>query len=137
MLYIALHYDNRENLELTEIAAEQDIPKHFLSKILQTMVKRKLLISTKGPNGGFKLSKSPEKIKLVEIVDAIDGLDIFTQCGIGFKKCNDKNPCPIHNDYKKIRDKVEFLFENKSLKDLTEDIRNGNSIVSLNNTMTH
>lgn len=131
MLYIALHSSEDENISLNEIADKQDIPKHFLSKILQMLVKHKLLVSMKGPTGGFRLSRPADQITLIEVIDAIDGLDIFNQCGIGFKRCDDDHPCPIHHDYKKIKNRIRHLFESKSLLELTEEVKSGESIVSL------
>jgi Rrf2 family protein len=129
MFYIASHSTEEKNISLNEIASDKDIPQHFLSKILQLLVKHKLLISMKGPNGGFRLSRSPQQITLIEIVKAIDGLDIFNQCGIGFRECNEEDPCPIHTDYSRIRDHVQNLFETKTLEALTEDALNGDSLV--------
>lgn len=131
MLYLALHYSKGENIDLNSIAEELDIPKHFLSKILQVLVKHKLLVSMKGPKGGFRLNRPPSDITLIEIIEAIDGLDIFNECGIGFKRCNDANPCPIHHEYKEVRNKIQRLFENKTLHELTEDVKSGHSIVTL------
>lgn len=131
MLYIAFHHSDDHNIELKIIAEKQEIPKHFLSKILQMMVKENLLLSMKGPTGGFRLNRNPEEIYLIEIVEATDGLDVFNQCGIGFKKCNDDKPCPIHNDFKKIRGQVKKLFETTSLKQMVEDVRNGKSVLGL------
>lgn len=131
MLYIAMHSSKDKNVELKVIAEEQDIPRHFLSKILQQLVKNNLLLSMKGPTGGFKLAKSSEDTTLIEIVAAIDGLGVFNKCGIGFKQCNDKNPCPIHDEYKKVRAEVENLFRSKNLQDLIKDVREGNSIISI------
>lgn len=131
MLYIAFHASEGENIDLNQIASEQDIPKHFLSKILQLLVKQKLLVSMKGPTGGFRLSKPADSITLIEIIDAIDGMAVFTQCGIGFKQCDDDHPCPIHEEYKGVRNRVRNLFESKTLKELTEDVQSGDSIVSL------
>lgn len=137
MFYIALHSTDEKNVELSEIAVKQDIPKHFLSKILQLLVKHKLLVSMKGPNGGFRLSRPPEDISLIEVVEAIDGLDIFSQCGIVFKECDDNDPCPIHPEYKKFRERVHHLFQTKTLEGLAEDIKNGDSIVNLSNPKDH
>lgn len=135
MLYIAYHHADNQHIELKIIAEKQKIPKYFLSKILQLMVRRKLLISMKGPTGGFRLNKDPDEIYLIEIVDATDGLEIFNQCGIGFKKCDDKNPCPIHDDFKKIRNQVQLLFENTSLKQMVEDVKSGKSIIGLDSKL--
>lgn len=132
MLYIAMHSSKDENVGLIEIAENQEIPRHFLSKILQQLVRAGLLESMKGPNGGFKLSKKPEKITLLHIIKAIDGLEVFTRCGIGFKKCSDDHPCPIHHDFKKVRDKVHELFKEKTLKELVYDAEHGEGIISLN-----
>jgi Rrf2 family protein len=131
MFYIGHHARPDRNVELREIAAEQDIPKHFLSKILQQLVRHKLLVSTKGPNGGFRLSKPCDKITLIEIVEAIDGLDIFDRCGVGFRQCDATEPCPIHNDYKVMRDRVKQLFETKTLKILAREVKSGSSFVKL------
>lgn len=129
MFYIASHSTEEQNISLNEIANDKNIPQHFLSKILQLLVKHKLLISMKGPHGGFRLNRAPEEITLIEIVEAIDGLDIFNQCGIGFRECDEEDPCPIHSDYKRIRDHVRGLFETKTLEALTEDILNGDNLV--------
>lgn len=131
MLYIAMHSSEEKNIELKVIAEEQDIPRHFLSKILQQLVKNDLLISMKGPTGGFRLAKSPDKITLIGIIEAIDGLGVFNKCGIGFKQCNDKKPCPIHDEYKKVRAQVENLFKSKNLQDLVNDVEEGNSIITI------
>lgn len=132
MIFIALHSTKDRNVDLTSIASELEIPKHFLSKVLQLLVRRKLLESSKGPTGGFRLSKPAGEITLINIVDAIDGLDMFNQCGIGFKKCDSDKPCPIHFEYAQVREQIQELFNNKSLKQLTEDIKSGSSFVSLN-----
>lgn len=131
IIYIALHHSEKFHIDLTEISKGQNIPKHFLSKVLQLLVKHKLLVSMKGPAGGFRLTRPPEQITLIEIVEAIDGLDIFEQCGIGFKKCSGEDPCPIHHDYKKIRERIKLLLMNKTLKDLEKDVKNGENILKI------
>lgn len=130
MLYIALYADKGKNIGLKEIAENQEIPVHFLSKILQLLVKHKLINSTKGPNGGFFLLMSPKKITLLEIVKIIDGEDIFDRCGIGLKKCSDKTPCPIHNEFKIIKNNIKQGLSKKSIAELCKDVAEGKSIVN-------
>lgn len=131
MFYIALHSSEDKNVELSEIAAEQQIPKHFLSKILQLLVRNKLLISMKGPNGGFRLSRPSGEISLIEVVAAIDGLDIFNKCGIVYKDCDDNDQCPIHTEYKKFRECLRHLFKEKTLACLAGDVAAGDEILGL------
>ena len=131
MIFIALHASEDEYVGLNRIAREQNIPKHFLSKILQLLVKQKLLTSMKGPTGGFNLNRPADQITLIEVIEAIDGLDVFSRCGIGFKRCNDDHPCPIHDEYKAVRNRIRELFESKTLLELANDVKSGESIVSL------
>ena len=130
ILYIALHSKNQSAIGLKDIAGSQKIPIHFLSKILQNLVKHKILTSTKGPNGGFTLNKSPDRLKLIKIVEIVDGLDIFDLCGIGLKACSDKTPCPIHFEYKMVKNKTKELLSSKTLTQLCQDVENGQSIVT-------
>lgn len=131
-LYLAVrHSGGVEKVSLQEIAVSQEIPSHFLSKILQTLVRHGLLVSTKGPRGGFKLTKSPEDIRLLDIVSVIDGLEMFDRCGIGLRACSDENPCPIHHDYKVIKSRVRQVLTLKTLAELSKDVERGSAIIAI------
>ena len=112
---------------IKQISASQDIPNHYLSKILQTLVKAKILDSTKGPGGGFGLGIPAKKLTLYHIVAAIEGLEIFERCGIGLKDCSDKNPCPIHHLYKDARAKVKELLQHQTLEEISIEVEAGRS----------
>lgn len=130
VLYITLHGGNDNAVKIRDIAESQEIPIHFLGKILQLLVKNKVLVSIKGPNGGFAMGIKSEDISLLEIVSIIDGLDIFDQCGIGFKSCSDECPCPVHNEFKDVKSKIKALLESKTISELCEDVKNGKSVVT-------
>ena len=90
---------------IKQISFDLDIPKPFLSKILQQITRHKLLLSNKGPNGGFMLAKSANEISIMDIVTIVDGPDFFQNCLIGLKTCRDveKNAhCAIHEEYAQI-----------------------------------
>ena len=86
-----------------EISKKLNIPKEFISKILQSLTESGMIESKKGKAGGFKLAKHPSKIKLIDIVEAVDGLESFSSCVLGFPNCSDKNPCPVHDDWGELR----------------------------------
>ncbi|MFA7361981.1 MAG: Rrf2 family transcriptional regulator [Candidatus Kapaibacterium sp.] len=93
-----------------EISKKLKIPKEFVSKILQSLALKKLVASKKGNSGGFFLDRKPSKIKLIEIVEAIDGLSLFNNCVLGFPDCTPDKPCPVHNKWGKLRkDAYEML----------------------------
>lgn len=60
-------------LQGREIAEALDTPADYLLKLLQTLVKARILSSARGPSGGFRLSRKPDSITLLEIVEAVDG----------------------------------------------------------------
>ena len=131
LLYIALHGNETKAIKVKEVSETQEIPIHFLGKIMQTLVRHKILISTKGPTGGFILDNEKRNTTLLEIVEIIDGLEIFNQCGIGLKRCTDAQPCPIHHEYKVVKMRIRALLESRTIARLAREVKEGNSIVSI------
>ena len=115
VIYITLNSKEDKRTGIKEIAAELDLPAPFLAKILQSLVKAKILNSTKGPNGGFFLNGSHKKVTRLDVVEAIDGMDTFRKCAIGLKKCSDTKPCPVHNEVKAFRNGLREVFSGKTL----------------------
>ncbi len=130
ILYIGVKMREKKAVGLKEIAESQNIPAHFLSKVLQDLVKRGILLSIKGPNGGFSFKGSPKQLRLIKIVELIDGQDIWDKCGIGLKKCSDDNPCPIHHKYKVLKADIREMLTHKSVFELAEDIEKGVAIIN-------
>jgi Rrf2 family protein len=114
---------------IKEIAKELDLPAHYLGKILQQLTKNKIIQSIKGPNGGFYLDKKSQEIKLIRVIEVIDDLDFFTNCGLGLKECSEDHPCPLHDDFKIYRDGLWGLFNSKSILDLVSKIEDGNAFI--------
>lgn len=71
MLAMAEHHDSLETLPARVIAKEQQIPSQFLGQILQQLRAAGLVTSTRGANGGFRLSDSPERISIASILEAV------------------------------------------------------------------
>lgn len=101
-----------------QISEKVKQPKEFVSKVLQILTASGIVGSKKGKNGGFFLAKSAKKIYLIEIVEAIDGINVFENCVLGFPECDDTHPCPVHNTWGKIRDEAYNMLMNETLEDL-------------------
>ncbi len=112
----------KEYTNIIEISDRLDIPMPFLGKTLQLLVQKKILSSQKGPKGGFKLSKPPDEIALYHIVEAIDGTDLFSSCVLGFPKCSSTNPCPMHEEWSVMRDRVYQMLAGKTISDISKEI---------------
>ena len=98
----------------------------LVGKILQNLVKQKLLVSTKGPNGGFSLAKNPESITLWDIVTKVDGEEFFTNCLITLEPCKTHDPsrpfCPVHSQYDKLRKDISTFYKETTLEIISKDI---------------
>ncbi|MBR9919488.1 MAG: Rrf2 family transcriptional regulator [Bacteroidetes bacterium] len=111
---------------LKAIAAAIDSPVAFTAKILQTLAREEIIVSVKGPNGGYEVEASRlDVITLDDIVDAIDGNSIYRGCGLGLKHCNAKKPCPLHFQFKKIRDELKEMLQSTSLNDVATGLHEG------------
>jgi Rrf2 family protein len=92
------------------IAAEEKIPSHFLAKILQQLARKGLLKSSKGPTGGFCLKIPAKKLKLIDIVDAVDGLHNLKECAGGLPECNVGSSCALCDRWRPVHSRImEFL----------------------------
>ena len=112
--------------ELKEIAEETGSPIAFTAKILQQLAKNNIIKSIKGPFGGFEIEADKvDSISLSHIVTAIDGNKIYVGCGLGLKKCSEKEPCPVHEKFKKIREELREMLENTSLRELSLGLKTG------------
>ena len=132
VIYLGLKAGKRQMVGIKQISADLDIPAPFLSKILQSLAKQKLLSSNKGPNGGFTLGKDPEKISILDILKAMDGLDAFKKCIIGTKYCNEQTiPCVLHSYYSGLRDEMKNKFEEVTIGKLIREIQLGNHDLNL------
>lgn len=109
-------------VSIRDMSDELNISFHFLTKILQKLTAAGIMNSHKGPKGGISLTRTPEKITLREIIEAIDGNDIFTQCILGLPGCGHKKPCPIHDEWAKVRVDLFRMFEGRSLADSSDDL---------------
>ncbi|RYM35045.1 Rrf2 family transcriptional regulator [Brumimicrobium glaciale] len=126
-LYIAeqaLKSDKKTGVK--DISKAIDSPEAFTAKILQILTKKGIINSVKGPSGGFFIPKDRlELIKLSVIVKAIDGDQIYIGCGLGLNQCNEEKPCPVHNQFKKIRDDLADMLKNTSLLELATGLDSG------------
>jgi len=125
-IYIAEQSQLNGKVSLKEVAAAIESPTAYTSKILQQLSRNKIINSDKGPNGGFSMDKQKlDKVKLSTIVFAIDGANIYSGCGLGLKKCNEKLPCPVHFQFKVVRDELKNMLETTTIKSLTVDFVKG------------
>ncbi len=125
-IYITEQSLHDTKVSLKDVAKAIESPEAYTSKILQKLVRKHIIHSDKGPTGGFSIEKKGfEKITLSTIVSAIDGNALYIDCGLGLKKCNAKKPCPVHNQFKLIRENLKIMLETTTVKSLAFDLGKG------------
>ena len=125
VFFIAHRTANGGRVGIKEISQGIDSPEHFLAKILQDLSRRGIIQSAKGPNGGFYLDEAALKSPLSDIVEAVDGNGIFTGCGLGLKQCSEINPCPLHHEFKAIRNRIQEMLHTTTIGEFNEDLNLG------------
>ena len=117
VLYLSTEQEG-ELFNASQVSQKVKQPKEFVSKVLQILTASGIVGSKKGKNGGFFLAKPAKEIYLIEIVEVIDGKSIFENCVLGFPDCNDTSPCPVHQNWGKIRDEAYRMLMSETLEDL-------------------
>ena len=114
-------FDNIKPISLRDISLRQGISLVFLEQIFSRLKKNNIVVSIRGTQGGYKLNKDPSKIKIINILKAVDEEVKTVKCKKDSKKgCNGKSTkCITHNLWDELEDYINNFFEKKSLKDLT------------------
>lgn len=123
LIFIAQRSKRGERVGIKEVAESIGSPEHFIAKILQELVKKQLVTSYKGPNGGFFLEPN-SSITLADVVLAMDGEKLFSGCGLGLENCSESCPCPIHYQFKKIRTDFSEMLRNAKLIEFSAQLDN-------------
>lgn len=103
-------------INLHEIAIAIESPEPFTAKIVQQLAKNKIIDSVKGPTGGYLIPIDRMKtIKILQIVEIFDGIDVMSKCVLGLKECGSKNPCAFHFQFVPIREQLSKELTNCTL----------------------
>jgi Rrf2 family protein len=110
---------NREELCSASYLHEKlNIPHQYLRHILTKLSKSGFINSTRGRNGGFEFSKEINKIYIADIIEAMEGLESFNKCILGFTDCPFDTKCSMHDFWEITRDNIIKELKTKSLADL-------------------
>jgi Rrf2 family protein len=127
---LVLMASSRVRWSLRRIVAETGAPEAFMAKVLQQLVRAGIIRSVKGPGGGFDLEpRRARSLTLGEVVTAVDDSALFEGCALGFAKCSDHKPCPIHGQVVHVRERLRTVLANTLIKDLGKDLEEGSSFL--------
>ncbi len=125
MIYLATESPDRY-VPVRSISSALHISFHFLTKIFQRLTSNGLVLSYRGPNGGIRLSRPAAQITLKEVVVAIEGPELFTECVLGLPGCGVHRPCPLHDTWTVARDELSHMLEGETLDQIgSSTVREG------------
>lgn len=125
-IYIAKKSTEEKKLGIEEISRAIDSPQSFTAKILQALTEdNKVVSSARGPNGGFFLTEKAKKLPVRSILQAMGEDAVLEKCVLGLKQCSEIQPCPMHAQYKSIKQQLIKLFVTKTIQQLADDIKDG------------
>jgi Rrf2 family protein len=120
LVYIKLQNLKSHRPGTSEIAKEIDAPPFYTAKILQRLVRAGFLRSIKGKGGGFYFDPGQAEQPLINLIAATEGDSTYSGCGFGLKKCDDNDPCPMHEKYAAVRKSVNDMISGESVGSLAE-----------------
>ena len=130
MVYIWIQNKQGTRPGYRTIAIEIGSPEHFTAKVLQTMTRSNFVRAGKGRSGGFYFEDINAELPIIEIITAVDGNKFFTSCAFGFDNCSCENPCPMHEDFKVVRDGFAEMVMRLTVHSLAEKILNGTAFLN-------
>jgi Rrf2 family protein len=105
-------------IRATDLGKATGIPGPYLSKILRRLVLADLLVSQKGQGGGFSLARPAEDIPFIDILNAIDAFPAVDQCAFGWGNCDQLRPCPLHNSWSRLSDRLREWAKDSNLAEV-------------------
>ncbi|MEX6690987.1 Rrf2 family transcriptional regulator [Danxiaibacter flavus] len=130
-VYIASQHDKDYKIGITEICEKIEAPRHFTAKILQILTREGLVSSQKGVNGGFFMDEEQMNRPLIALVEAVEGTEALSRCGLGLRACSEKEPCPLHNKYKAIRTNIASMLTGITIGDMAKKLQKGSSFLKI------
>ena len=123
MIELALHKEH-SSLPARFISKKQDIPLQYLEQIFNRLKRRGLVNTVRGPRGGYVLSRGPSKIKIKDIVAALEGTDSLVTCLAGKNaSCKRADMCRARKFWKRLNRSIDEILASTTLQDLTKGPR--------------
>ena len=131
VLFLTIHTDSDKKMQVKEISEKIDVPKAYTGKLLQALAKRRIISSARGPKGGFYVNDKNRLNTIMSVVEVIDGKTKLETCILGLSDCNLDKPCPLHNLIASSRLRIVKVFEEITLEELAESLRDKKSFLPM------
>ena len=118
MKHLAMRADRSGSTSAREISESYDIPLELLAKVLQRLVRSRLLVSVQGVRGGYRLGRGAESISVADVIEAVDGPVTVTACSTDDVTCDQYTKCSIRDPLWKIKNRILEALTTVSLAEM-------------------
>jgi len=122
LIYLAAR-NNPRPVTVLEIAQAEGLSSHHLSKVMKSLTRSKIVQPIRGPGGGYRLIKDPSAVTLWDVMAVLGALGGLDECAIGWAECKDEKPCPLHERWAQLRERIVSYLQGTSIADLVVTIR--------------
>jgi Rrf2 family protein len=119
--HLALRGDRGGSASAREISEAYDIPLELLAKVLQRLVRTKLLVSVQGTRGGYRLGRPPTGITVADVIQAVDGPVTVTACSPNDHDCDQYSKCSIRDPLWKIKGRILEMLSTVTVAEMARD----------------
>ncbi len=106
-----------------DLAPLTGVPAAYQSKVLRQLVTAGLLASHRGHHGGFRLTRTPEDVRLSEVLGAVSAMPDDGVCVFGWGRCNASQPCPLHGAWSRLSTQVMAWANHTTLAEIADEAR--------------
>ncbi len=117
MVFLASYPEQRFSVNV--LHKKLNIPYKYLGRLMHTLSQTGMVEVEQGKHGGYKVNSNLDKIYLYQVIGAVEGLENYDRCILGFPECSDENPCPLHKAWLERREAIKEMIYNTTLADLT------------------
>jgi Rrf2 family protein len=117
VIHLAEH-EGEGPIRVDDVAAALDVPRNYLSKVMNTLVKEGVLRSSRGPTGGFELAAPATELTLARVLEPFERVNGRRRCLLGRGECDDADPCAVHELWSGVATDVAAFFRDTALDDV-------------------
>ncbi len=120
LVFLARRYPDASSS--SELAGSTQVPEAFCEKLLQRLAQTGFVLAKRGRRGGYRLARSPEKIRVVEVIEQVDRLREYASCPLGLEE-HAVELCPLHARLNQAVAAVKRILGNATLRDMANPRR--------------
>ncbi|MBI4537894.1 MAG: RrF2 family transcriptional regulator [Gemmatimonadetes bacterium] len=119
VIYLAQH-EAEGAVPATDVARALGVPANYLAKILHALARVGLVVSQRGPGGGFQLARPARAVSLADVIEPFDDVAGRRECLLGRAHCSDRTACAVHDRWKEVHGRVSRFFQGTTVAELLE-----------------